>query len=74
MKNKTVFDCSIIQLPKIKFREGNITPIHNFIDIPFGIKRIFYLYDIPAGESRGSHAHITCHQFFVAAGRAQLLP
>jgi hypothetical protein len=64
---KTVFDCDLIYLPKIENRAGNITPIHNNIEIPFGIKRIFYLYDIPGGESRGAHAHKECHQFLVAA-------
>lgn len=63
----TVFDCSIITLPKIKDRRGNITPIHNSFEIPFDIKRVFYLYDVPGGESRGAHAHKECHQFLIAA-------
>jgi hypothetical protein len=63
----TVFDCSIIQLPQIKNRAGNITPIHSEKEIPFFIKRVFYLYDVPGGESRGAHAHKKCHQFIVAA-------
>lgn len=63
----TVFDCSIIQLPSIKNRSGNITPVHNVKEIPFQVNRIFYLYDIPGGESRGAHAHSECHQFVVAA-------
>jgi WxcM-like protein len=63
----TVFDCSIIQLPQIKNRAGNITPIHGEKEIPFFIKRVFYLYDVPGGESRGAHAHKKCHQFIVAA-------
>ena len=67
MANPTVFDCSIIELPKIKDRAGNLSPIHNSIDIPFSIKRVFYLYDIPGGESRGAHAHKECHQFLIAA-------
>jgi hypothetical protein len=63
----TVFDCNLLQLPKIENRAGNITPIHNNIEIPFEVKRVFYLYDIPGGESRGAHAHKECHQFLVAA-------
>lgn len=63
----TIFDCNIIILPGIKDRRGNITAIHNSIEIPFDIKRIFYLYDIPGGESRGAHAHHHCHQFLTAA-------
>lgn len=68
MINKpTVFDCNLIYLPKIEYRAGNITPINNFVEIPFGVKRVFYLYDIPGGESRGAHAHKECHQFLIAA-------
>jgi hypothetical protein len=63
----SVFDCSLVHLPKIKNRAGNITPIHNSIEIPFNVKRIFYLYDVPGGESRGAHAHRKCHQFLIAA-------
>ncbi len=65
--NITVFDCSVLHLPKIGNRSGHITPIHNNQEIPFAIKRVFYLYDIPGGESRGAHAHKECHQFLVAA-------
>jgi len=63
---KTVFDCNLLELPKIKNRAGNITAIENNNQIPFVINRIFYLYDIPGGESRGAHAHKECHQFLVA--------
>ena len=65
MKN-TVFNCSFLELNSIKNRSGNITAIENGIDIPFNVERIFYLYDIPGGESRGAHAHKECHQFLVA--------
>jgi oxalate decarboxylase/phosphoglucose isomerase-like protein (cupin superfamily) len=70
MSNSTkasVYDCRLITLPKIHDRSGNITPLHSEIDLPFAFKRIFYLYDIPSGESRGAHAHLACHQFLVAA-------
>jgi hypothetical protein len=67
MNLPVVFDCSIISLPRIKNRAGNITPLHNNIEVPFNVERIFYLYDIPGGESRGAHAHKDCHQFLVAA-------
>lgn len=62
----TVFDCSLIYLPKITNRAGNITPLSNSQEIPFNVVRVFYLYDIPGGESRGGHAHKQCHQFLVA--------
>ena len=63
----SVSDCSVIELPKIENRAGNLTSIQNSIEIPFNIKRIFYLYDIPGGKDRGAHSHIECHQFLIAA-------
>ena len=67
MKNTHISDCKIIELPKIKNRAGNITPVGNGVEIPFDVKRVFYIYDIPGGEERGGHAHKECHQFLVAA-------
>lgn len=66
----TVYDCSLVHLPKHGDRIGNITAVNNGKEIPFDIKRVFYLYDIPGGESRGAHAHKDCHQFLVAASGA----
>ena len=66
-KNPTVYDCSVIELPKITMRQGNITPIEGMKNLPFEVKRVFYSYDIPGGESRGAHAHKECHQFLIAA-------
>lgn len=68
--SKSVYDAQLFYLPKIKNRAGNITPVHNNLEIPFAVKRIFYLYDIPGGESRGAHAHKECHQFLIAASGA----
>lgn len=65
--HRSVYDANLFYLPKIKSRAGNITPVHNDLEIPFAVKRIFYLYDIPGGESRGAHAHKECHQFLIAA-------
>ena len=62
----SVSDCSVIELPKIENRSGNLTSIQNSIEIPFDIKRIFFLYDIPGGKDRGAHAHLECHQFLIA--------
>jgi len=67
MSLSTVFDCNIIHLPKIYDRAGSITPVQNNIEVPFAVKRIFYLYDIPGGESRGAHAHKSLEQFVIAA-------
>lgn len=67
MKKISVYDCSIVELPRIKNRAGNITPLNNSEHIPFDVKRVFYIYDIPGGEDRGAHAHKECHQFLIAA-------
>lgn len=70
MKNTSVFDCGIISLPKVGDRSGHITSLNNQKEVPFDIKRVFYLYDIPGGESRGAHAHRTCHQLLVSVSGA----
>jgi hypothetical protein len=62
----SVYDCSVIVLPKVTNRSGNITSLQSNIELPFTIQRAFYLYDVPGGESRGAHAHKQCHQFLVA--------
>ena len=68
MKNSTVYDCSIIELNKHHSeRKGNITVVHNSETVPFSVKRIYYLYDVPGGESRGAHAHKDLRQLIVAA-------
>ena len=51
-KKNTVFDCHIIHFPKINNRAGNITPIQNNIEIPFAVKRVYYLYDVPVERQR----------------------
>lgn len=58
-------DCKIIQLPKISDPRGNLTFLESHQHIPFDIKRVFYLYDIPTGSDRGAHAHKTLHQFII---------
>lgn len=63
-------DCRLIELPRNKDRAGNLTPIHQGVDIPFEIVRVFYIYDVPGGEDRGAHAHKECHQFVVAVSGA----
>lgn len=61
----TLDDCRLIDLPKIKDARGNLTFLEGNKHIPFEIKRAFYVYDIPSGESRGAHAHHHLHQFIV---------
>ncbi len=71
MKRKnSVYNCVILPLRKINNRAGNITIIEGEQIIPFDVKRIYYLYDIPGGESRGGHAHIGLTQLIVAASGA----
>lgn len=69
-KNLTssVYDCSMIELSKHHSdRKGNLTVVENNLTVPFGIKRTYYLYDVPGGESRGGHAHKGLYQLIVAA-------
>jgi oxalate decarboxylase/phosphoglucose isomerase-like protein (cupin superfamily) len=66
-RKTTVFDCNLLQFPRIESENGNLTAVENFIEIPFSIKRIYYLYDIPAGSERGAHAHIKLQQIIIAA-------
>lgn len=63
-------DCKVVKLGQIGDRNGHITVVTNNSEIPFAVKRVFYLYDIPGGESRGAHAHKECHQFLVAVSGA----
>lgn len=67
MNQSTVFDCSIIQLPRVYNLSGSITSVNNNQEIPFDIKRVYYLYDVPGGEARGGHAHKNLQQLIVAA-------
>lgn len=67
MKHTTIDHCKIIDLRKISDPRGNLTPIESGADVPFDIKRIYYLYDVPGGESRGAHAHKGLHQLIIAA-------
>ncbi|MCQ2255206.1 MAG: FdtA/QdtA family cupin domain-containing protein [Bacteroidaceae bacterium] len=70
MKKASVFDCSLYELTKNEYPEGNLTYIYNNVHVPFKVKRVFYSYDIPGGESRGAHAHKNCHQLLIAASGA----
>ena|ERR1035437_6603723 len=67
MTKSSIYDCCIIELNKIHNRSGNITAIEGKMDIPFELKRIYYLYDVPGGVKRGGHAHNELQQLIVAA-------
>lgn len=59
--------CNVIELNKIHNRSGNITIIQNELHLPFSIRRVYYLYDVPGGSERGGHAHKELYQLIVAA-------
>ena len=66
-KMHSVEDCIMIDLPKIHNDAGNLTFLENSKNIPFDIKRIYYLYDVPMGSERGGHGHYELEQYIVAA-------
>ena len=59
-------DCKLIELPKVNDPRGNLTFIEGGRHVPFEIKRVFYLYDVPGGAMRAGHALKRCHQFIIA--------
>ena len=59
-------ECRIIDLPKINDPRGNLTFIEGGRHVPFEIKRVYYLYDVPGGAERGGHAHRALHQLIIA--------
>ena len=62
----SIKDCSLIDLPRVNDPRGNLTFIEGGRHVPFELKRIFYLYDVPGGAMRAGHALKRCHQFIVA--------
>lgn len=63
-----VSDCLMVELDKHHSdRKGNLTVVENGITLPFEVKRVYYLYDVPGGESRGAHAHRELEQLIIAA-------
>jgi hypothetical protein len=67
MKSSTVHDCSLVEMQKIQNRAGNITIVESNTSIPFAIKRVYYLYDVPSDEERGGHGHKELYQLIVAS-------
>ena len=64
----TVYDCTIIDLDKLHSdRKGNLSVVQNGSTVPFDVKRVYDVYDVPGGESRGSHAHKELSQLIIAA-------
>ncbi|MHB1956209.1 MAG: sugar 3,4-ketoisomerase [Sulfobacillus sp.] len=63
----SVHECRIIELPRIGSSRGNLTFLESGQHVPFRIERVYYLYDVPGGESRGGHAHKSIEQLIIAA-------
>ena len=62
----SVSKCHIIDLPKITEPRGNLSFIEGGRHVPFEIKRVYYIYDVPGGADRGGHAHKAVQQFMIA--------
>ena len=62
----SINECRIIELPKISDPRGNLTFVEGGNHIPFDIKRVYYLYDVPGGASRAAHGHKALHQLVIA--------
>lgn len=60
-------DCKTVELAIVHNESGNITVLENNITLPFDIKRVYYLYDVPMGAERGGHAHYNLEQYVIAA-------
>lgn len=67
MKKSSVYDCTLVEFSKHHAPQGNLSVVENGVDVPFDVKRVYYLYDVPGGESRGAHAHKALYQLLVAA-------
>lgn len=67
-RNTSVFDCTLLELDKHASELGNLSVVENMHSLPFEMKRTYYLYDIPGGQSRGAHAHKDLQQFIVSVG------
>ena len=64
--NTSVYECSIIHLPKVHNQAGNLTALENNKNIPFDVRRVYYLYDVPGGAERGGHGHKKLQQFIIS--------
>jgi len=66
MKEHMLKKCKIIDFPKIKDVRGNLTFIEQNGHVPFELKRVYYIYDVPSGETRGGHAHKELEQVIIS--------
>ena len=64
MRHKTIYDCQLISIPKVHDQRGSLAVIEKDC-VPFQVKRVYYLYDVPSDAFRGGHAHKTLHQLLI---------
>ena len=67
---ENIFNCNLVELQKIKNRAGNLSVVENSGSMPFDIKRVYYIYDVPGGSDRGGHAHKELEQYVIAVSGA----
>lgn len=67
IQSPIVYNCGVFELPKEHNRAGNLTSVNSMVEVPFDVKRVFYIYDIPSGAMRGAHAHKASYQYIIAA-------
>ncbi len=65
-QTSSIDECRIIRLQRAHFPQGNLSVVENGHQLPYDIKRVYFLYDVPSGESRGGHSHFECIEFLVA--------
>lgn len=63
-----VSDCDVVDLPRHRHPNGSLSVVQNDGTVPFDIKRVFYLYDVPGDAERGGHSHHVAQEFIIAAG------
>ena len=66
MRRSNVYECTVVELDKHQAPQGNISVVEGGRTVPFSVRRVYYLYDVPGGESRGGHAHKNLYQLLVA--------
>lgn len=67
-RRSLVSDCRVIELPRHRHPNGSLSVVQNDGSVPFDVKRVFYLYDVPGDAERGGHSHYVAQEFIIAAG------
>lgn len=66
-KISSIDACRLVTLDKHHHENGNLSVVENGIQLPYAVKRVYYVYDVPGGVERGGHSHRECHEFIIAA-------